>query len=80
MAEEIRHGSPAGYQAHVKRREIACQLCLDAQSRYLSDYRRRHRERGKCAPGLGWPLQSAAEASRYRPVRRHRRRKGVFRG
>ncbi len=38
-ADDPRHGSTAGYQAHRSRREIACEACRNAQRDYQRSVR-----------------------------------------
>lgn len=45
-------GTTAAYQQHLRRREVPCRWCTDINTRY----HRERSQRGKCAPGLGWPL------------------------
>jgi hypothetical protein len=45
-------GTDSGYKNHVRRRELACGPCLHAHAVYQKE----HKKRGRCAPGLGWPL------------------------
>jgi len=59
-------GTYAGLQAHRKAEEDPCANCLRA----AAIYHKAHRQRDKCAPGLGWPLRSI-------PVMRKRRKTGV---
>lgn len=59
MASTIQHGTYAGYQQHKIKGVPACQPCRKA----AADYMRTYRKRGRCAPGLGWPLLSAEEAA-----------------
>lgn len=51
-------GTEAGYQRHVKgrvagRRTVPCEAC----SRAHSQSTQRSHARGRCAQGLGWPLE-----------------------
>lgn len=55
--QPVRHGTDSGYQAHVKRGQLACGACLAAHS--YKEFR--HRQRGRCAAGLGWPLLGEGE-------------------
>jgi hypothetical protein len=50
----INHGTRGGYLTHKNRDELACIPCAEANRVYI----RKHRQRGKCAPGLGWPLEA----------------------
>lgn len=43
-AGEIDHGTNAGYKAHQRRRETACEDCKDAHARYQFDRKRQQRE------------------------------------
>jgi hypothetical protein len=45
-------GTAGGYVWHLNRKEPSCEPCLTAANAYRTDWRLR----GKCAPGLGWPL------------------------
>jgi hypothetical protein len=46
------HGTRAGFQAHKLHGERPCTPCNEANNAYFQAYR----NRGRCAPGLGWPL------------------------
>lgn len=52
--QPIKHGSRSGFITHKNRGEEPCTPCRQADDRYKRDYR----ARGKCAPGLGWPLEA----------------------
>lgn len=52
------HGTEGGYQMHVQRRTPPCFPCRHA----LNVARQDARQRGRCAPGLGWPLLPGKEA------------------
>jgi hypothetical protein len=52
------HGSHGGFVMHQKYKTPPCEPCRQANIRWAGDYRRR----GRCAPGLGWPLLPAREA------------------
>lgn len=53
------HGTLRGYQQHRYNGEDPCDACnaVRRAARQAEQYRRRNR--GKCAPGLGWPLLPA---------------------
>jgi hypothetical protein len=53
----IAHGTRNGFQAHKNRgeRPVRCTPCNEANNAWFQEYR----QRGKCAPGLGWPLLPA---------------------
>jgi hypothetical protein len=53
-AGPIAHGTEGGYQRHSKDGTVPCTICLMAHARRSETGRRR----GKCAPGLGWPLEA----------------------
>jgi len=55
--DEEEHGTYAALQAHRARKEKPCTPCKRAAAVYMKAYRKR----GRCAPGLGWPLQSAPD-------------------
>lgn len=46
-----------GWQQHRYNGEAACDACTAVRraAKQLQQYRQRNR--GKCAPGLGWPLE-----------------------
>lgn len=54
----ITHGTRTGFITHKSRGEEPCGPCRRADAAYKRDVR----ARGKCAPGLGWPLLPAREA------------------
>lgn len=45
-------GTYAGWNEHNRLRTSVCRPCKRAQA----DYMRALRKRGRCTPGLGWPL------------------------
>ena len=45
-------GTAAGYHRHRKEKTIPCGACLAAWSKR----KQARAQRGKCAPGLGWPI------------------------
>ena len=47
-----RCGTYAGWNYHRRAGEAVCRPCLKARADYMAEYRKK----GKCAPGLGWPL------------------------
>jgi hypothetical protein len=47
-----RPGTVAGYQHHRYYRSLPCLPCLQAWAAYQG----KRKNRGRCAPGLGWPL------------------------
>lgn len=51
---EPAHGTDSGYKLHLKRRQLACAPCLHAHAVYHAE----RNKRGKCARGLGWPLET----------------------
>ena len=48
------HGSRRGYNEHRRRGEYPCTPCAVA----LATYTQAYRQRGRCAKGLGWPLEA----------------------
>ena len=48
------HGTERGYRQHAADRTIAGRGCLVAHSAHVQ----RQRDQGRCAPGLGWPLEA----------------------
>ncbi len=48
------HGTERGYQQHLKAREVPGKGCLTAHARAQE----KREQRGKCAKGLGWPLEA----------------------
>jgi hypothetical protein len=48
------HGSDKGYHQHVRDKTLPCPGCLNAHAATAT----RNRDRGRCARGLGWPLES----------------------
>jgi hypothetical protein len=56
----ISHGSPGGYQTELMRGLETCEACRAANTRASGDRKRKARHKGKCAPGLGWPLLPGA--------------------
>ena len=48
------HGTERGYRQHNEDGTIPGNGCLVAHTRFVTD----RRKRGKCAPGLGWPLEA----------------------
>jgi hypothetical protein len=50
-------GTRSGNVWHQNRNELSCVPC----SRAAAVYQQEVRQRGKCAPGLGWPLLPAAK-------------------
>ena len=57
-AGPIKHGTHGGHNLHRRRGEQPCGACRAAERAYQNKFDRR----GKCAPGLGWPLLSARES------------------
>lgn len=49
------HGTAWGYRQHVRYREVPCGWC----NRANADTARAQRNKGRCAPGLGWPLEAS---------------------
>jgi hypothetical protein len=49
---DAEHGTYAGYNQHKFYRSEPCDACRRANV----SYRRQWRQRGRCVPGLGWPL------------------------
>lgn len=47
-----RCGTGSGYRRHMREKTLPCEACLLAHS--YDSYR--FRWKGKCAPGLGWPM------------------------
>lgn len=56
-AKPIKHGTHSGFNTHRNRSEKPCGACHAGERAYQNKFDRR----GKCAPGLGWPLLSASE-------------------
>ena len=54
-AEDHKHGTRGGYIQHLQRGTDPCPWC----TRAANDWRRAQRQRGKCAAGLGWPLEAS---------------------
>lgn len=52
----VSHGTRSGFITHKQRGEKPCGPCGHADNVYKQEYR----ARGKCAPGLGWPLLPGA--------------------
>jgi hypothetical protein len=50
----MEHGTVRGYLQHRSAKTIACRICCLAWS---ADGKKR-RDKGKCAKGLGWPLDT----------------------
>ena len=48
------HGTARGYDQHQTRGEVPCGACLNGNA---VDVQKR-RNRGRCARGLGWPLEA----------------------
>jgi len=50
------HGTERGFRQHRYHREHPCDACNAARraAKQLQQYQQRNR--GRCAPGLGWPL------------------------
>ena len=48
------HGTVRGYQQHRYAKTIACLPCCAA----WTAQGKRRRDKGKCARGLGWPLEA----------------------
>jgi hypothetical protein len=48
------HGTERGYRQHVTDRTVPCNGCLNGHG--AAEQKRR--ARGRCAPGLGWPLEA----------------------
>lgn len=51
-------GTTAGRMQHVYDKTPPCGPCKKA----AADYKREWNKRGRCAPGLGWPLLPGKEA------------------
>jgi hypothetical protein len=49
------HGTRGGFIQHKQRGTPPCVPCSHADAVWKVEYR----ARGKCAPGLGWPLEVA---------------------
>lgn len=47
------HGTVRAYQQHIRDRSVACRACLAAWRASHKQWR----DKGKCAKGLGWPLE-----------------------
>lgn len=54
-----KHGSHGGFVMHQQRKTPACFPCRHANNVWREAYR----AKGKCAPGLGWPLLPSGEGS-----------------
>jgi hypothetical protein len=50
------HGTPRGYQQHRYYRETPCDACSAIRRAGKQPQQYRQRNKGTCAPGLGWPL------------------------
>lgn len=51
------HGTMRGWHQHRYRREQPCDACAAVRRAVKQPQQYRQRNRGKCAPGLGWPLE-----------------------
>jgi hypothetical protein len=51
-APDHAHGTRSGFILHYQRGTDPCIPCRHADNVWKQEYR----QRGKCAPGLGWPL------------------------
>jgi hypothetical protein len=58
-----KHGTRGGWEQHRRAGTEPCMACKVA-NRASSD---RRNKRGRCAPGLGWPLLPAATWTRGTP-------------
>lgn len=58
------HGTVRGWNQHRYNREKPCDACTAVRRAARQPGQYRQRNSGKCAPGLGWPLLPAGEASR----------------
>jgi hypothetical protein len=54
------HGTHGGFVMHQQRGTDPCPWCRRGDNLW----KQKHRAKGKCAPGLGWPLLPATEAGR----------------
>jgi hypothetical protein len=52
----VEHGTVRGYHQHGYTKTTPCRACCAA----WSAYGKRQRDRGRCAKGLGWPLEIPA--------------------
>jgi hypothetical protein len=55
------HGTMRGHQQHRYLRETPCDACNAVRRADKQRKQFRQRNKGKCAPGLGWPLLSERE-------------------
>ena len=58
--QDHQHGTHTGFTMHQQRGTKPCDWCRHGNNLY----RQRQRDKGKCAPGLGWPVLPAREAGR----------------
>ena len=54
MPKPREHGSRRGAWAHRKHKERLCVPCAVAEAAWMQQWRLR----GRCAAGLGWPLEA----------------------
>lgn len=57
------HGTMRGWHQHRYNREKPCDACNAARRNPHQVEQYAQRNKGRCAPGLGWPLVSRRDAS-----------------
>ena len=57
------HGTMRGVDQHRHRGEKLCPACLPVRRAAKQPAQYRSRNKGRCAPGIGWPLVSARMVS-----------------
>jgi hypothetical protein len=55
------HGTMRGFHQHRYNREAPCDACNAVRRAAKQLEQRRLRNKGRCAPGLGWPMLPAGE-------------------
>lgn len=53
------HGTMRGWRQHKYRREQPCDSCGAVRRAAKQAQQYRQRNKGRCAPGLGWPMEEA---------------------
>jgi hypothetical protein len=53
------HGTMRGFHQHRYRHETPCDACNAVRRAVKQTQQRRQRNKGKCAAGLGWPMEAA---------------------
>lgn len=56
------HGTMRGWHQHRNRSEQPCDACSAVRRAAKQPEQYRLRNKGRCAPGLGWPLLPARES------------------